>query len=79
MKNLLITTKHGFNNASIKLYSFTTSRIQRFRKEERGDAMGWVMGTFFGLLLLTAVYLLFREQINTFVKEKIFNKMGNLE
>lgn len=79
MKNLLVSTKQGFNTFSIRCYSFTTKKIKEFREEERGDAMGWVMGIFFGLLLLTAVYLLFKSQVDIFVKEKIFGKMNNLE
>lgn len=71
MSNKLVKS---FSNGCAKMYT----KLQSFNRDERGDAMGWVMGIFFSLLLLIVVYALFKEQINTFVTEKIFGKMNNL-
>lgn len=67
------------NQSFIQTGAMVYSRLERFRKSERGDAMGWVMGTFFVLLLLIVVYGLFREQVNTFVVQKIFGKMNSMD
>ncbi|WP_268627004.1 hypothetical protein [Paenibacillus alvei] len=60
--------------ASANVYS----KAQRFMKEERGDAMKWVVGIFFGVLLMIVVYSLLKTEIDTFVKDKIFGKMNSL-
>ena len=54
------------------------TKLQRFYKEERGDAVGWVIGIFITVLLFIGLYIAFKEQLDTFVKNMIFGKMNNL-
>lgn len=75
MKKMVEGTKQAVTNAP----GFLAGRLNRFRTEERGDAMQWVIGILITLLLFIAVYLLFKAQINTFVVDKIFGKMNSLD
>lgn len=54
------------------------SRSRSFVNSERGDAVNWVVTIFIGLMLMIGVYLLFKGQIDSFVKESIFGKMNQL-
>jgi len=74
-RKLINVTKKGMLVAPVAVYSW----MDRFRKEERGDAAGWVFGVFISLLLLVGVYTLFKEQLNTFITTKIMGKMNTLE
>jgi hypothetical protein len=58
----------------------TNQKLQRFLKEERGEGgpVGNVVGIFITVLLLIGLYILFKEQIDTFVKTMIFGKLNNL-
>lgn len=75
MKNMMVGTTQAIAAAPAVL----SARMNQFRKDERGDAMQWVIGIMITLLLFIAVYLLFKAQINTFVVDKIFGKMNSLD
>lgn len=68
--------KASFNNQCSKFYA----KVQQFIRTDRGegDAPKWVVGVFFSLVLMIFVYLLFKDQIEVFVKDKIFGKMNSL-
>lgn len=74
MKKMMNFVKSAAVGVGGKAYS----KLQRFYKEERGDAVGWVMGIFITVLLLIGLYILFKEQLDTFVRNLIFGKMNSL-
>ncbi|WP_438498607.1 hypothetical protein [Paenibacillus sp. IHBB 3054] len=78
MKKLMNKVKCESQQTMLLATSAFYTRLDRFRKEERGDAMQWVIGILITLLLFIAVYILFKAQIDVFVKDKIFGKMNSL-
>lgn len=79
MKKLMKKMVEGTKQVVVNTSGSIASRLDHFRKDERGDAMQWVIGILITLLLFIAVYLLFKAQINTFVVDKIFGKMNSLD
>ncbi|MBA9086494.1 hypothetical protein FHR92_002972 [Fontibacillus solani] len=56
-------------------------RTNQFVTSERGaggDPVSWIFGIFIVALLLIGLYMIFKEQLDTFVKNMIFGKMNNL-
>ncbi|GIP08848.1 hypothetical protein NYE69_12685 [Paenibacillus sp. FSL R5-0527] len=76
MKAIKKMLKQSFSKGCTKVYT----KLQKFNRDQRGagDAMGWAMGIFFALLLLIIVFNLFKDQLPTFITEKIFGKMNGL-
>jgi hypothetical protein len=79
MKKLMKKMVEGTKQVVVNASGILAVRLDRFRREECGDAMQWVIGILITLLLFIAVYLLFKAQINTFVVDKIFGKMNSLD
>ncbi|GGG06222.1 hypothetical protein GCM10010912_58550 [Paenibacillus albidus] len=79
MKKLLNKVKRESQQTMLFATTAFYTRMERFRKEERGDAMSWVISILIMLLLFIGVYILFKAQIDTFVKDKIFGKMNSLD
>ncbi|MNW44033.1 hypothetical protein D3C74_212470 [compost metagenome] len=55
-------------------------RTNQFATSERGagDPVGWVISIAIVVLLLIGLYILFKDQLDAFVKNMIFGKMNNL-
>ncbi|BFH18339.1 hypothetical protein J6TS7_32550 [Paenibacillus dendritiformis] len=69
--------KAMFSNQCSKLFV----KAQQFIRDDRGEgggAPGWAIGVFVGALLLIGLYIIFREQLETFVKENIFGRVKQL-
>lgn len=58
----------------------TNHKLKRFLEEERGEGgpVSGVAGIFITVLLLIFLYILFKEEMDSFVKNMIFGKMNNL-
>lgn len=70
--------KNGYDHMCFTAYN----RMNSFIRNQKGgpdDSAGVVFKIFVGILLLVGVYILLKDLIDNFVKEKIFGKMNSLD
>ncbi|WP_338709187.1 hypothetical protein [Paenibacillus amylolyticus] len=77
MKKVITLSKGKINLFGLKMYQKGRAFLAD-RRGGAGDTPNYVFNVFIGLLLAIAVYLLFKEQINTFITNTIFGKMNTL-
>ncbi|MNW32165.1 hypothetical protein D3C74_91010 [compost metagenome] len=54
-------------------------KCNQFWNDQRGDAVGWVVGIFITVVLFIVVYAMFKPQIEEFIKTQIFGRMNGLQ
>lgn len=56
-------------------------KVNQFVRDQKGEggAVNWVVMVFVGLVLAIGVYAMFKDQIDTFVKNQIFGRMNQLQ
>lgn len=67
--------ENSFNKACVKVHG----RLELFRKDERGlGAFEIVVGCLVIVLLMFGLYKVFKEELDSFVKDVIMSKLKNL-
>lgn len=78
-KTAALTLKVKGENATRSLGAKMLVRSRDFISSERGDIMGFLVMALIVVLMGIGLYLIFKTEINTFVKNMIFGKLNNLE
>lgn len=70
-----------FKNWMTEKHVQVTTKINHFLNDQKGEGgpVNWVVMVFIGLVLAIGVYILFKGQIDSFVKQQIFGRMNQLQ
>ncbi len=77
MSKTIQVVNNSVTKWSTKAFVGTVSRLEKLRQSERGDAVKWVIGVFFGVVLLAGVYVKFQGAIDGVVT-KILDRTTNI-